>query len=273
MKILLYCSFTAFAVLVARAQVVPGADPCTAPANRPKFDVVSIKLATTAAEGWIRPSADGLTFTGAPNRVIQLAYNLLSFQLAGGPDWMRTQNWEIRAKSDSPDPDFAQVNDAQRQALWDKRMQQLQSMLADRFQFKCHMTEKEMPVYELVIARGGSKLKESTAEAANRGNISIQAHGLANHAGGKAVGLDRIALVLSGPTGRMVLDKTGLTGSYDFSLDWTDEAPAGAETAPEASNGASIFTAVEEQLGLKLQPAKGPVPVMVVDQLERPTEN
>ena len=273
MKILFQLGLAVFAVLGVQAQVAPGADPCAAPANRPKFDVVSIKPATTAGEGWIRPSADGLTFTGAPNRVIRFAYNLLSFQLAGGPDWMRTQNWEIRAKSDSPDPDFAQLSDGQRQALWDKRMQQLQSMLADRFQFKCHMTQKEMPVYELVVAKGGSKLKESTAEGANRGYISIEGHGLSQHAGGKAVGLDRIALVLSGPTGRMVLDKTGLTGSYDFSLDWTNQAAAGAETAPEASSGASIFTAVEEQLGLKLQPAKGPVPVMVVDQVEKPTEN
>ena len=273
MKILFQLGLAVFAVLGVRAQVAPGADPCAAPADRPKFDVVSIKPATTAGEGWIRPSADGLTFTGAPNRVIRFAYNLLSFQLAGGPDWMRTQNWEIRAKSDSPDTDFAQLSDAQRQALWDKRMQQLQSMLADRFQFKCHMTQKEMPVYELVIAKGGTKLKESTAEGANRGYISIEGHGLSQHADGKAVGLDRIAGVLSGPTGRMVLDKTGLTGSYDFSLDWTNEALAGAETPPEASSGATIFTAVEEQLGLKLQPAKGPVPVMMVDQVEKPTEN
>lgn len=221
----------------------------------------------------MRRNPDGLTFTGSLDSVVRYAYNLLSFQLSGGPDWLRTQNWEIRAKSDSPDPDRAQLSDSQRQALWDKHMQELQSMLADRFQFKCHMSEKEMPVYNLVIAKGGSKLKETSADPAKRDNISVQGRGLSQHATGTGVSIARIALILSGPTGRMVLDKTGLSGSYDFSLDWENEAPVSGDSSPEATSGASIYTAVEEQLGLKLEPARGPVPVMVVDSVERPTEN
>ena len=274
MKIHLQVALAMLAGLSAQAQVATAADPCTAPAGRPKFDVVSIKPAQTSTNGGMRRSPDGLTVIGSLNSVILYAYNLRRFQLAGGgPDWLGTQNWEIRAKSDSPDPDFAQLSDAQRQALWDKHMQELQSMLADRFQFKCHITEKEMPVYQLVIAKSGSKLKESTADAANRGNITVQGHGLSQHATGTGVSIARILLILSGPTGRMVLDQTGLTGSYDFTLDWANEAPEGAETPTEASSGGSIYSAVEEQLGLKLEPARSPVPVMVVDQVEKPTEN
>ncbi|HKO19646.1 MAG TPA: TIGR03435 family protein [Acidobacteriaceae bacterium] len=250
----------------------PTVDPCTATAGRPAFDIVSIKPAPAAVNGGIRTS-DGLAFTGPLNMVIRLAYNVLKFQLTGGPDWLGTQNWEIRAKSDSPDPEFAQVNDAQRQALWDKDMLQLQSLLADCFQFKCHMGHKEMPVYELVPAKGGSKLKESTAEAAKRGNISVDVHGFSEHATGTAVGIDRIALILSGPTGRMVVDKTGLAGIYDFTLDWANDAPPGVEASPETPGSSSIYTAVEEQLGLKLQPAKAPVPVLIIDRVEKPAEN
>jgi uncharacterized protein (TIGR03435 family) len=135
------------------------------------------------------------------------------------------------------------------------------------------MAEKEMSVYDLVVAKGGSKLKDSTAEAGNRGNISVQVRGLSEHASGQGISMARIALLLSAPTGRVVLDKTGLTGSYDLALDWTNDAPAGAEISPEASGAASIYTAVEEQLGLKLEPARSAVPVMVIDSVERPGEN
>jgi uncharacterized protein (TIGR03435 family) len=273
MKILLQVALPAFAVLSAQAQPAPGADLCAITAGRPAFDVVSIKPAQTAVNGWMRRSPDGLTFTGPLNTVIQYAYNVRKFQLTGGPDWLRTQDWEIRAKSDFPDPDLAELSDAQRQALWDNHMQELQSTLADRFHFKCHMAEKEMSVYDLVVAKGGSKLKDSTAEAGNRGNISVQVRGLSEHASGKGISMARIALLLSAPTGRVVLDKTGLTGSYDLALDWTNDAPAGTETSPEASGGASIYTAVEEQLGLKLEPARSAVPVMVIDSVERPGEN
>jgi uncharacterized protein (TIGR03435 family) len=273
MRILLQVALAALSVLTAQAQVAPAADPCATTANRPAFDVVSIKPAQAAVNGWMRRSPDGLTFTGSLSTVIRYAYNLQKFQMSGGPDWLGTQDWEIRAKSDSPDADVSELSDVQRQALWDKHMQELQSMLAERFQFRCHMVEKEMPVYELVVAKGGSKLKESTAEASKRADVSIRVYGNAESAKGTAVAISRIALVLTGAAGRPVIDKTGLAGSYDFALDWETEPQNGTQAATDALAGASIYTAVEEQLGLKLQPAKSEVSVMIIDRAEKPAEN
>ncbi len=259
------------ALVPAVAQQTPTPEPCTND-SRPAFDVVTIKPTERPDNAWMRRTPDGLTITDSLRRIIQYAYNLNGFQIIGGPAWISDANWEIHAKSDSPDPDFSQLNDSQRQALYDKHMQELQSMLIDRFQFHCHMTSKEMPVYELVVAKGGAKLRESAAEASKRGNISVQTRGLLMHASGTGVGVARLAILLRS-TGRMVVDKTGLTGSYDFVLDWVNDSPANAQTAAEAPSGPSVFTAIEEQLGLRLQPAKGPVSVLVVDRVEIPTEN
>jgi uncharacterized protein (TIGR03435 family) len=156
-------------------------------------------------------------------------------------------------------------------------MQELQSMFIDRFHFRCHMSSKEMPVYELVVAKSGSKLSPSTADASKRSNIGSNIHAGVGHTKASGVGTDRIAMLLTAPTGRMVIDKTGLTGVYDFTLDWTqDSNTAGAQptsATTDTPNGPTIFTAVEEQLGLHLQPAKAPVPVMVIDRIDQPAEN
>jgi uncharacterized protein (TIGR03435 family) len=265
-------ALTSTTLAPAPAQLAPAPDLC-AVGPRPIFDVTSVKPTERPDDAWMRRTSDGLTITGPLRRLIQYAYNLHDFQLTGGPAWLFSATWEIRAKSDSPDPDFAQLSDAQRQALYDKQMQELQSMLIDRFHFKCHMTTKEMPVYELVIAKSGSKLKESAGDASSRGNISVAVHGPLSHASGTGVGTARLAILLSGPTGRMVLDKTGLSASYDFVLDWVNDSTAAAQPLPDTSSGPSIYTASEEQLGLKLQPAKGMVPVLLIDQVDMPTEN
>ena len=201
--------------------------------------------------------ADGLTATVPLRALIQYAYNLRDFQVTGGPDWLSSAEWMIDAKSDLPD-----------QGLWDKRLQQLQSVLVDRFHFACHIETKEMPVYALVLAKSGSKLKASQAEG-KRDSTSLSGHAGIFHATGKGVVAERIATLLASSLERLVLDKTGLTGTYDFTLDWANDTASGAD----AGGGPSIFTAVQEQLGLRLQPAKAPVSVMVIDRLEKPTEN
>jgi len=238
------------------------------------FDVVSVKPSQTPSTSTsMRSTPDGLVYTGTLQRLALIAFNVHDFQVTGGPGWFSTATWEIRAKSDAPDPPAAQLSDLQRHELWDKHMQELRSVLVERFQFRCHVGAKEMPVYELEVSKGGSKLTETKAERGNRGSMSTEGYGIVERASATGVGTDRIAIFLARPTGRLVVDKTGLTGSYDFTLSWMGDAPPGAETGNNAPTGPTIFTAVEEQLGLHLRPAKAQVPVMVIDRVEMPTEN
>jgi uncharacterized protein (TIGR03435 family) len=250
----------------------PHSAPCVTD-NRPVFDVVSIKPLDQPAIGWMRRTQDGLTVTAPLRNLIQYAFGLHDFQISGGPSWIQTKTWEVHAKLDTPDTDSAQVSSSERQSQYDRNMQQLQSVLVERFGLRCHFTSKEMPVYDLVVAKGGAKLKDTQADPTKRGNVYPEINGLRSHASGMAVGTDRLAILLSGPTGRFVVDKTGLTGSYDFTLDWVNDAAPGAEPPSDPPSGPTIYTAVEEQLGLKLIPDKGQVPVLVIDAAELPSAN
>jgi uncharacterized protein (TIGR03435 family) len=211
-----------------------------------------------------------VVITGTLRRMILYGYGLQDFQLSGGPDWVSTATWVMSAKNDTPDPDFSKMSKAELQVMYDKRMQQVQAMLMDRFQLKCHIAPKEMPTYELVQARGGAKLKPTTADTSKQNSSSSSGHGLLMHEAATGVTTERMASLLTTEMDRMVVDKTGLTGSYDLTLDWVQDAPSGSTDAP---SGPTIFTALEEQLGLKLVPAKGPVPVLVIDSVEKPSAN
>jgi uncharacterized protein (TIGR03435 family) len=254
---------------IAAAQPV-AADPCAA-LDRPSFDVVSVKPTNgDSHSSSTHSTSDGVVITSAMRHMILFAYNLHDFQLSGGPDWVETSTWEVRGKNDVPDPPWSKLSEAERKAFSDQLLLRVQSLLADRFHLKCHTITKELPVYELVVAKGGAKLKESTADEGKRNSTSVSGHNGQMHA--TAIGLtsERIATILGGEVDRIVLDKAGLTGSYDLTLDWAHDAPAGSTDAP---TGPTIFTALEEQLGLKLVPAKGPVPVVVIDAVEKPSEN
>ena len=149
-----------------------------------------------------------------------------------------------------------------------------QALLADRFKLSFHRETKEMPVYELVVAKNGPKLQTSTAGQAQirmgRGTLTAQ-----------KTSLNLLANNLSQNVGRVVIDKTGLTGDFDIKLEWTPEdgermGPPrdNGETPPSApAPGLSIFTALQEQLGLKLEARKGPVEILVIDRTEKPSEN
>jgi uncharacterized protein (TIGR03435 family) len=148
----------------------------------------------------------------------------------------------------------------------------MQSLLADRFKLTVHQETKEMPIYALVVAKNSPKLQPSKAEetefGGSRGQFLCQ-----------KVPMSMLAGQLRRLLGRPVHDETGLTGEYDFKLEWTpDEPPANAgtaeaRTAPPDRTGPSIFTALQEQLGLRLESRKGVVVVLVVDRVERPSEN
>jgi uncharacterized protein (TIGR03435 family) len=157
----------------------------------------------------------------------------------------------------------------------------VQHALEDRFKLKTHIETKTLPVYELVLAKGGSKLKEADPNAPLPDGVpappaGAPRGGMMRFQQGKLEGL---GIAVSGMTGflartveRTVIDKTGLTGKYDFTLTWTPDTGQ-ATGASSDSNAPDLFTAIQEQLGLKLVASRGPVDTLVIDSVEKPTEN
>lgn len=232
------------------------------------FDVASVKR-SGGLGGLTRYLPNGgIRFTGVTLKVlVEIAYGVRPFQVIGGPGWIDTDGFDIDARppTDSANPaDPATLSREQR-----KVGERLRSLLADRFGLTIHRETREQPVYTLVAANGGPKLKES-AEGKNfirAGRGSFR---------GQSVGLRMLVLNLSNVLDRQVIDKTGLTGSYDFELKWAPDilssGPDGP-ASPSDTDGPSLFTALSEQLGLKLESAKGPVQVWVIDGVDKPSLN
>jgi uncharacterized protein (TIGR03435 family) len=209
--------------------------------------------------------------------ILQQAYGIFeSSRILGVPEVIGSEFYDIEAKVDSSDiAAYGELKAAQRDLMF-------QALLQDRFKLKAHRERRDLPIYELVVAKGGSKLKESKPDEAvaqtgpltgpilwrkGRGTIVSRSSSLAT-----------LPRFLSQEVGRPVVDRTELTGKYDFTLQWTPDQGAAAMTAgTDASvlvdTGPSIFTALEEQLGLKLEAAKAPMDVLVVEHIERPSEN
>ena len=185
--------------------------------------------------------------------LIQQAFGLKEFQVSGGPSWLVNDNFDFLAKTTTP-VDLAP-----------KVLQPLlQSLLADRFHLKFHRETKELPVYWLVAAKGGPKLTPHTGG----GGVSTNSNGngvsekmnatnlsMAGFAGFLAAGMDR-----------PVIDHTAIKGEFDLKLEWSPDQATD-------STGPSVFTALQEQLGLRLESNKGPVEILVVDSIDKPTEN
>jgi uncharacterized protein (TIGR03435 family) len=248
----LLLQLTLLAVLTPASQQQTSA---SAPATA--FDVVSIKPSDPNNRDFaIKPQPNNFTMTGASLKfLIQVAYDLHDFQIEGAPAWMSSARFDILAKVEPPStPAESQDWDA-RQKLLQLR---LQSLLADRFKLRAHKGTKEMPVYGLVVAKGGPKLQASTK---NTGYTSGRGQFICSD-----TSMDDLASMLSGEMNRSVLDLTKLTGGYAFTLKWTpDDGPT--------TDLPGIFTAIQEQLGLKLVPTKGPVAVLLIDHVEMPSEN
>ena len=218
--------------------------------------------------------------------VIEFAYDLKSSdQLVGATGWMTTDKFDIKDKTD--EAQAAALNKLPRDQQTKEVRLMLQALLVERCKLKVHFETKEMPIYELVVAKGGPKLTATVmapADAENSAPHPVKGPMIQMMGPGKlkAIGVSTAmtADVLSRQpelgsrgsfsSGRMVVDKTGLAGSYDWSLDWT---PDNIDSASADANKPGLFTALQEQLGLKLQPAKDPVEVIVIDHIELPSEN
>jgi uncharacterized protein (TIGR03435 family) len=249
------------------------------------FDVVSINPTRIASESVVAefaPGGDGLTIRNmTPQEIIEFAYGFHRSELVSGlPKWATTQKYDMEAKLAGQDlAEFRNRNQ-------DQRKQMLQDVLADRFRLKLHHKQKETSIYALVIAKGGAKLKQSLAGDTYSNGTHLQ-DGTAAGSGtligltGQGVPIATLAQVLSRlDLGREVLDQTGLTGKYDFALRCSptyamrpvingqvQPLSAEEETLPD------IFTALQEQLGLKLEPTKGTVDGLVIDHIETPAAN
>jgi uncharacterized protein (TIGR03435 family) len=259
------------------APVAPSSsDSVTSPVQ---WDVVSVKMHNPEnRDSRMQLLPDGVRLTNLPVQdLIVQAYGLvLSDQIVGLPNWGNSERFDIEAKVASDDVA------AFRRLTLDQVRSMGRPILTDRFKFVGHEEKRVLPLYALVVAKDGSKLKPSTLSAQDRdARTGLIGMGRASSANGpgmneltaRGVTMDRLASTLSQQgLGRVVLDNTGLTGKYDFKLSWAPENVA-ADTNSTDTSGPSIFTAVSEQLGLKLEPQKGPVPTLIIDHIEAPSSN
>jgi bla regulator protein blaR1 len=243
------------------------------------FDVVSIKRNhdTTANANINSPvMSDNMSITNLPvAMMISVAYNLpLRDQLDGLPAWALNDRYDVVAKVAGADVTvFQKYGPEQRSPM-------LQPVIEDRFKMKAHYGTKELPVYALVAAKGGSKLTSVEPVIGpngmkSAGNINVTREGSTLKMRAVGIPIDIMLRVLSLQLGRTIENQTGLTGNYDFTMRWTPDQGAGvsASNSEEDSSAPSIFTALQEQLGLKLESTKGPVRVLVVDHIEQPSDN
>jgi uncharacterized protein (TIGR03435 family) len=270
----------AFAVLLpfAIAQA-PSAPP---PPEQPlAFDVVSIHRAKVenVVKGdieyhqiFLRTMDDGYSAENVNIRfLIAEAYHVKLDAVIGGPDWIDSDCYNVSAKIAGSD------GAAPPKLTTGQRRQMLQALLADRFKLALHSDTREATVYNLSVAAGGSNLHPTEPASSSSGAAKpfsgYPAYTAAGHVTGQSVSLASLCDFLSSTLRHPVTDKTGLTGKYDFQLQWTPDPVAAADAPAAADSGPSLFAAVEEQLGLKLVPGKGPVTTLVIDHIDRPSDN
>lgn len=245
---------------------------------RPAFAVTSVKPSHTNC-----CVSGGVGNGGSVNRnvtvkmLIVTAYRIQEFQISGGPAWIASERFDVEGKADDPKADFDQLR------------LMLQSLLEDRFSLKVHRETKETAVYALVIGKKGLKIRPSADQTSPDVNGPTPPGSTGpNHGAfrfgpgsmiGNAVTLSLFSRFLSQRLDRVVIDRTNLAGRFDIHLQWTPdngENPSSSHTsyiAQSGESGPSIFTAVREQLGLRLEPAKGAVELLVIDHVESPTAN
>jgi len=252
------------------------------PPTTPKFVSVSIKPHPSEGNGFVMSKMmmspiDG-DFTAnnvSPHSLLQLAYHIQDTQLAGEPEWFKSTTYDIDAKVDQSVVDEMHKLSEDQRNLVNQHI--LQQFLADHFKVTLHQESRDLPVYELLIAEGAPKLQKTDKHGFMHmgvGELSSQ---------GTPVTL--LTAQLSQRLGRTVVDKTGLDGDYAFNLHWTPDAeeqariraaglpPELMKAGQPAASGPPLLTAVEEQLGLKLQPQTERVQVLVIDHAEQPSHN
>jgi uncharacterized protein (TIGR03435 family) len=246
MRMMRLALFTLLGVPLGLAQTVP---------PKPAFEVAAIKPSTTEPghSSWHtrngRLTMDNLTL----KEMVMAAHGVKEYQVSGGPNWLTADRYHLEAK-------------AEEKATDEQLMSMLQTLLAERFQLAFHREQKEMTAYVLVVAKSGLKIHPVDGEGSstNSRNGKLTA---------KHTSMGKLAEILSRQMGRPVVDETHVAGGFDFTLEWSNDRQQRAAAESGANEGPSIFTALPEQLGLKLETRKVPVEILVVDRAERPSEN
>jgi uncharacterized protein (TIGR03435 family) len=236
-----------------------------AAAQNPSFEAASIKP-NNSGENFISvrlvPGGSVRAINATLQSVITTEYQIPDFELADVPGWAKSVRWDIEGKGsgDTPPPET---------------LRKLQSLLADRFQLRVHAETREMPVYALLFTKGGAKLPASQEECFDvtagipPPSPAARPCGGFNRLPNRLLGArdttEKLAGVLAKILGRSVIDKTGLTGTFDVTLRWTPDELLQSGAALDNDQAGSIFTALQEQLGLRLESQKGPVSVLVID--------
>ena len=278
--LLIAVGWVAFAASVFGQGVATDAKPLA-------YDVVSVKP-NKSGPGMTRimnmPDRFSMTNMGL-KQLIQNAYGLkMPEMISGLPGWADSAKFDVEAKMDAET--IAALKAMPKEQADEQRRQMMQAALADRFKLKEHRETKEFPIYSLVIAKGGFKLKEAdpnnTYANGIKGPNGPAGAGMMMVGRGELTGqgfeMPGFANLLSTQVHRLVVDNTGLKGKYDFTLQWTPDEmegghPAGDGSAVATNTGPTIYTALQEQLGLRLDPTKGPVNTVVVDHVEMPSDN
>jgi uncharacterized protein (TIGR03435 family) len=266
-KIALYliCLLGIFGSLLAQSGVPP---------KIPQFEVVSIKPdPANPYEGGVQALPGGRLIASkmTVRALIQNAWGLKPFQLLGGPGWIDSAGYDIEAKAEG-NPDRQEMT------------LMMRALLEDRFKLKVHHDTRQLAVYNLVPAANGIRLRPAEngcvaalpsasvpcgRAVAQMGETTARLHG-------KGISMAELIRILTSILGRKVIDKSGFTSSFDLKMEFAiDDVLTGfpVPTAGTASSAPTILTAVQEQAGLKLAPAKGPVAVLIIDSVEKPTAN
>jgi len=225
----------------------------------PTFEVASVKRNTTRSGMSLGGNFRGDRFTATNvtlTQLLQTAYNVQEFQIAGQPDWANTDRYDVDAKAEQ---------DA-RSEDWPKM---LQTLLAERFKLSLHREQRQTTVYSLVVAKNGHKLKlTDQSRCGTVGNCGMSATPVSIVGGN--ITMPRLAARLARSIGVIVLDNTELSGAFDIKLEWPQDDPF---TSPGATANASIYAAIQDQLGLRLESTRAPVETLVIDRAEKPADN
>jgi len=229
----------------------------------PAFEVASVKPSAPGSIAMHLSFDQGrISFHGATVQFcIAAAWHLQDYEISGGPKWLATDQYDIEARAPGT-------------AAAPELMQMVQNLLADRFQFQFHREPRLVPGYALVVAKSGPKLQPAPDDARSGTGMG---RGMVN---GTAAPMSRLAESLAHVLGRPVVDETGLSGKYTYRLTWTPsdsepllQKPGATPDGGPAEPGPSIFSAIQEQLGLRLEARRVTVQVLVIDRLERPSAN
>ncbi len=244
------------------------------------YDAVAIKPNKSGSGSMSWRSSDD-SFEGINFSLKQLivnAYGIRDGLISGMPAWAEGAHFDIHAKIVDPDAEaLTKLTPEQRQAM-------VASILTERFGLKVHKETKQLPVYELTVLKDGPKFKDSVAVEVDPKDDPAQRKGMGpgsmmtsdGQLKSVAIPLSSLVSMLASELSRTVIDKTGLAGKYDLNLKWTPDrvAAAGTDDGQQPADVApSLFTALQEQLGLKLVSSRGPVETLVVDHVEQPSEN